>query len=88
MCGRGRTIRWTGAYWLPLAENCRRMHIGLATPSRVARRRRVQAFEAHCRALVHDGYVPGMDLAGLPPPLHDTGGTVIRVERLKRKVAG
>jgi DNA-binding transcriptional LysR family regulator len=43
-----------------LLGNHRPMTIGMATLTNLRKSRIVEAFEAHCRAVVSDGYIPGM----------------------------
>lgn len=46
---------------LPLAGEHRAMHIGLIRVGQASPTRLTGTFEAYCRALISDGYVPGMD---------------------------
>ena len=46
---------------IPLLGNHRPMKIGVATLIQERKTRLLQEFEAHCRHLISDGAVPGMD---------------------------
>ena len=61
---------------VPLAGRHRPMALGLATAARVKPSRLIEAFRAHCRSVVSDSYIPGMEPPG--------GGKVTA----KKKTAG
>jgi len=45
---------------VPLAGNPRPLALGMATAAKVKPSRLVEAFQAHCRGVVSDSYIPGM----------------------------
>ncbi|WP_340117449.1 LysR substrate-binding domain-containing protein [Pelagibius sp. 7325] len=54
---------------VPLAGKPRPMRLGMATATQVKPLRLVEAFQAHCRSVVSDSYIPGM----VPPVAGNKG---------------